>query len=350
MTIQTAQPMKGTLLGEVKAFLLDNSLSYEGTPAFTCLLRDDQDRIIGTGSLDGNVLKYIAIEKQHQGEGLLSQIMTSLVTHAFSNGHTHLFIFTKPNNKALFSPFGFFPIEETGQVLLMENKKDGIFQYTRSLERETEVFLRGRGLPETGDIGAIVVNCNPFTKGHRYLLAYAAKKCALLHVFVVSSDKSAFPAAVRFDLVKKGTEDLQNVIVHEASDYLVSSATFPSYFLKDSNKAGFVNCQLDIAIFLHYIVPALGINRRFVGTEPLCRTTEAYNRQMESMLGEKGVGFEEVARKQEGDVPISASLVRKLMAQGRFEDIKPLVPGTTYDFIMSPQGQAIGAQLKMENV
>ena len=111
-----------------------------------------------------------------------------------------------------------------------------------------------------------------------------------------------------------------------------------------------MNCQLDIAIFLHYIVPALGINRRFVGTEPLCKTTEAYNRQMESMLGEKGVGFEEVARKQEGDEPISASLVRKLMAQKRYEDIKDLVPETTYAFIMSPQGQAIGAQLKMENV
>ncbi|AEV30315.1 (citrate (pro-3S)-lyase) ligase [Sphaerochaeta pleomorpha str. Grapes] len=350
MTIQTAQPMKGTLLGEVKTFLSANSLSYEGDPSFTCLLRDDSDRIIGTGSLEGNVLKYIAIEKNHQGEGLLSQLMTSLVTQAFFEGYTHLFIFTKPKNKALFSPFGFFPIEETEQVLLMENRKDGILQYINSLERETEELVRGRGLSKIGDIGVIVVNCNPFTKGHRYLIAYAAQKCALLHVFVVSSDKSVFPSSVRFDLVKKGTEDLSNVLVHEASDYLVSSATFPSYFLKETNKAGFVNCQLDIGIFLHYIVPALGITRRFVGTEPLCRTTEAYNRQMELMLGAKGVGFEEVARKQESEVPISASLVRRLMAQKRFEDIKPLVPETTYDFIMSQQGQAIADQLKMERV
>jgi [citrate (pro-3S)-lyase] ligase len=350
MTIQTAQPMKGLLLEEVKAFLSANYLSFEGTPSFTCLLRDDNDRVIGTGSLDGNVLKYIAIEEHHQGEGLLSQIMTSLVSHAYANGYMHLFIFTKPKNKALFSPFGFYAIEETEQVLLMENRKDGIGQYIRGLKRETEKHESAKMQSKTGDIGVIVVNCNPFTKGHRYLLEYAAQKCALLHVFVVSSDKSAFPSSVRLDLVKKGTADIANVVVHEASDYLVSSATFPSYFLKDKNKAGMVNCELDIALFLHYIVPELGITRRFVGTEPLCRTTEAYNRQMQSMLGQQGVGFEEVARKQEGDVPISASLVRKLIAQKKFQELKPLVPETTYDFIMSPPGQAIAAQLEMEKV
>jgi [citrate (pro-3S)-lyase] ligase len=350
MTIQTAQPMNRLLLEEVKGFLSGNSLTFEGIPSFTCLLRDDRDNLIGTGSLDGNVLKYIAIEEHHQGEGLLSQIMTALVTQAFAAGHMHLFIFTKPKNKALFSPFGFYAIEETEQVLLMENRKDGIGQYIQGLQRETEKYSKAGILSKTGDIGVIVVNCNPFTKGHRYLLEYAAEKCALLHVFVVSSDKSAFPSSVRLDLVKKGTADLANVVVHEASDYLVSSATFPAYFLKDKNKAGMVNCQLDIALFLHYIVPGLGITRRFVGTEPLCRTTEAYNRQMQSMLGEQGVAFEEVARKQEGDVPISASLVRKLMAQKKFQDLKPLVPKTTYDFIMSSLGQAIVTQLEMEKV
>ncbi|WP_320129517.1 [citrate (pro-3S)-lyase] ligase [uncultured Sphaerochaeta sp.] len=350
MTIQTAHPMKGSVLEEVKAFLLVNGLTFEGLPAFSCMLRDDEEKLIGTGSLDGKVLKYIAIAKTNQGEGLLAQIMTTLVTQAFANGHTHLFIFTKPSNLILFQPFGFFPIGETSQVLLMENRKDGISHYIKSLERETEEFLQNRKLSLSGEIGVIVVNCNPFTYGHRYLLEYAARQCSLLHVFVVSSDKSAFPSAVRLALVKEGTKDMINVLVHEASDYLVSSATFPAYFLKDKNKAGSVNCELDIAIFLRYIVPALKINRRFVGTEPLCNTTEAYNRQMEQMLGQQGIEFTEVARKQIGEVPISASLVRSLMAQGKFEELKALVPKSTYDFIRSEAGQAIADQLLMEKV
>lgn len=347
---QNAQPMKGSLLEEVKAFLLEQGLVFEGIPEFSTVLRNDDYTIIGAGSLDGNVLKYIAVEKSHQGEGLLAQILTSLVTQAFSKGLRNLFVFTKPQNKALFIPFGFYPLEETSSVLLMENRKNGISGYVSALKKATDEAVLGRGLSMQGDVGTIVVNCNPFTRGHRYLLESSAAQCSLLHVFVVSSDKSAFPTDVRLSLVRQGVADIPNIVVHEASDYLVSVATFPSYFLKEQQSAGHLNSELDIAIFLHYIAPALGITCRFVGTEPLCMTTAAYNQQMQKMLEAKGVRFVEVERLQAGEQPISASRVRALMGLKEFAELEALVPASTYAFIMSEQGQAIASQLAIKKV
>lgn len=347
---QVAQPLEGPLLEEVKVFLREQGLVFEGVPFFSTVLRTDDDAIIGTGSLDGNVLKYIAIEKSHQGEGLLAQILTTLVTQAFSKGLRNLFVFTKPQNKALFIPFGFYPIEETSSVLLMENRKNGIASYVSDLKKSTSEVVQERGLAASGTIGTIVVNCNPFTKGHRYLLESASKQCSLLHVFVVSSDKSAFPTDVRLSLVRQGVADIPNILVHEASDYLVSVATFPSYFLKEKQGGGELNSELDIAIFLHYIVPALGITCRFVGTEPLCMTTAAYNRQMQRMLGAEGVQFVEVERLKAEELPISASRVRRLMGLKEFGKLETLVPTTTYAYIMSEPGQMIADQLAMEKV
>lgn len=347
---QNVQPMHGSLLSEVETFLLDQGLVFEGVPPFSTIIRNDDDTIIGTGSLDGNVLKYIAVEKSHQGEGLLSQILTTLVTEAFGRGLRNLFVFTKPQNKALFLPFGFYPIEETGSVLLMENRKNGIGRYVSALKKATDNAVLERGLTVSGVVGAIVVNCNPFTKGHRYLLESSASQCSLLHVFVVSSDKSAFPTDVRLSLVRQGVADIPNIVVHEASDYLVSVATFPSYFIKEKQSAPQLNSELDIAIFLHYIAPALGITCRFVGTEPLCKTTAAYNRQMQEMLEPKGVRFVEVERLESEEQPISASRVRSLMGLKKFDELEKLVPSTTYAFIMSERGQKIASQLAMEKV
>ncbi len=347
---QNVQPMYGSLLSEVETFLLEQDLVFEGIAEFTTILRDENYTIIGTGSLDGNVLKYIAIDSKHQGEGLLGRILTALVTHAISNGIRGLFVFTKPKNKTLFIPFGFYPIEETSSVLLMENRKNGIAQYVSALVKATDNAVLERGLTVSGVVGAIVVNCNPFTKGHRYLLESSAAQCSLLHVFVVSSDKSAFPTEVRLSLVRQGVADIPNIVVHEASDYLVSVATFPSYFIKEKQSAGQLNSELDIAIFLHYIAPALGITCRFVGTEPLCKTTAAYNRQMQEMLEPKGVRFVEVERLESEEQPISASRVRALMGLKKFDELEKLVPSTTYAFIMSERGQKIASQLAMEKV
>ena len=57
----------------------------------------------------------------------------------------------------------------------MENVRDGIGRYVRSLQHPKD---------NGGVIGAAVMNCNPFTNGHRYLVETAASQCELLHLFV----------------------------------------------------------------------------------------------------------------------------------------------------------------------
>ena len=217
----------------------------------------DEDELIATGSRDGNILKCIAVDDTRQGEGLTATVLTNLRQEAFRAGLTHLFLYTKPRNEHLFTPLLFYPIARTAQVLLMEDASSGIRNFLSSLDA-----------PE-GECGAIVMNADPFTLGHRYLVETAAKTCRNLLVFVLSEDRGHFPADVRLELVKRGTADLPNVTVLPTGPYLISSATFPTYFLKDRDQATDVQCMLDVEIFLRHFVPRFSITRRFVGTEPL---------------------------------------------------------------------------------
>ena len=34
-------------------------------------------------------------------------------------------------------------------------------------------------------------------------------------------------------MVKEGVKDLDRVILHQTSDYIISAATFPTYFMKE---------------------------------------------------------------------------------------------------------------------
>lgn len=334
-------PMKGKKLEEVKEFLGKKDLDYDEGVEFTVNLRDKNRNIVASGSLEDNILKCIAVSDSHQGEGLSSKVVTRLISQAFENGHSHLFVFTKPNNTCVFRDLAFHMISKTKDAALLENKKNGISDYVNSLKPKAGAY-------NEDDVAAIIVNCNPFTKGHLYLIEKAAKACSLLHILVVSEDKSVFPADIRLSLVKEGLAHLDNVMVHPTSNYLISSATFPTYFIKDEFKEGQVNTILDLTIFLDYFVEILNIKKRFVGTEPYDKVTAAYNEQMKSFLGENGVEVIEVPRYEIGDQAVSASRVRRLMAQGDYETIKEIVPPTTYDFLISEKGKEIAEIIRKE--
>lgn len=92
------------------------------------------------------------------------------------------------------------------------------------------------------------MNCNPFTKGHLALITYAARACDLLHIFVVEENRSQFPFADRLRLVREGTDHLANVIVHPSGPYMISNATFPTYFLKEGEDAAKIQSELDITL------------------------------------------------------------------------------------------------------
>ena len=303
-------------------FLAEAALTAEDMPEKTVLVWDGEE-LIATGSRQGNLLKYIAVDEMRQGEGLTATVLTALRQDAFQAGYDHLFLYTKPKNKYMFSSLFFYPVAQTDTVLLMEDRKNGIQSFLETLPSETS----------EGKVGAAVMNCNPFTLGHRYLIETAAKVCDKLYVFVLSEDKSQFPAADRLALVKAGTADLANVTVLPTGPYLISSATFPTYFLKDREAAQTVQCLLDIEIFSKYYVPKFGITHRFVGTEPLSPMTNMYNDALKAHLPIKGIAVQEIPRLQTGDTPISASYVRSLLGTGQRNILRTLIPETTFRYL-----------------
>lgn len=286
----------------------------------TVLIWEDGE-LAATGSRQDNLLKCIAVDDGYQGQGLTATLLTNLVQDAFLAGHQHLFLYTKPKNEVMFSSLFFYPVAKTDQVLLMENKRRGI-----------EKFLSALPSPCTqGNIGAAVMNCNPFTKGHRYLIETAARECDWMYVFVLSEDKSHFSAKDRLEMVKLGTADLPNVTVLPTGLYLLSAATFPTYFLKEREKAPQIQCQLDIGIFTQYYVPKFGITRRYVGTEPLSPMTNQYNDALKANLPGKGIELREIPRLAVQDQPISATTVRANLHQE--QALKELLPETTYRYL-----------------
>lgn len=333
MEIRTGNPFRGREKEKLVSFLKEQDLEYDENITYSMVLEEDGE-IIGTASSHNNVIKCVAISKEHQGENLLSTIFSHLVTHMFEQGIYHYFGFTKPKNKRLFEGVGLYPVAETDHVLLLENERDGIKKYMKKLQEETKMTEEnGMENKESDEIGAIVANCNPFTKGHRYLVEYAASRCRYLHLFILSEEQEFISSDARFHMVSEGIKDLKNVILHRTSDYLISPVVFPTYFMKEKDQAFTMNCMLDIEIFRRYIAKNLGITKRFVGSEPNCQVTNEYNRCLKEYLPQSGIEVEEIKRLEIDDMPVSASDVRRAYEGSRMEDVKRWVPETTYQYL-----------------
>ena len=322
MDVELNGALRGAKKEQWAAFLSRAGLEADEQVESTVLIWDEGE-LIATGSRMGNLLKCIAVDEFRQGEGLTATLLTQLRQDAFSRGYSHLFLYTKPKNEMMFSSLFFYPIAKTDTVLLMENKKGGIESFLRTLpDGDT-----------AGTVGAAVMNCNPFTKGHRYLIETAAKECDRLYVFVLSEDKSEFSAADRMEMVKRGTADLPNVTVLPTGPYLISSATFPTYFLKDRESAEQVHCLLDIEIFCRYYAPKFGITRRYVGTEPLSQMTNQYNDALKAHLPGKGIDLREIPRLEAEGKPVSASAVRAALKAGDTLTLQKFLPETTAGYL-----------------
>ena len=218
-----------------------------------------------------------------------------------------------------------------GTLVFLENRPDGFDRYLSDLAATRR----------PGVAGAIVMNANPFTLGHRYLVETAARACDVLHLFVLSEDASLVPFAVRRRLVQEGVAELPNVVLHDSGPYIISSATFPSYFLKDTAAVNENHARLDIAVFAR-IAQALGITKRFVGEEPASRVTSLYNRVMLEELPKAGVACEVVPRLASADgIAVSASTVRQALRDGDFERVRELVPASTYDYFTSVEAAPV---------
>lgn len=329
------------MLAQVDALLVENGITRDANLDYICAMVDGENRVIATGSCFGATLRCFAVSQQHQGEGLLNEVVSHLMEYQMARGYTHLFLYTKIKSAKFFQSLGFYEIARVdGTLVFMENRRNGFPSYLSRLEKTAR----------PGVSGAIVMNANPFTLGHQYLVETAAGRCDTLHLFLLSEDASLVPFGVRKQLVQAGTAHLKNVVLHDSGPYIISNATFPSYFLKDDAAVIQGHAKLDLAIFVR-IARALGVTVRFVGEEPTSQVTGLYNEIMAAQLPENGIDCVILPRKQALGKAISASTVRAALQAGDWQTLSRLVPQTTLDYFRSSEAEPVLRRIRSaENV
>ncbi len=325
-------------------------LGFEFDPGeveFTLILYALNGDLIGTGSHKGKILKYVAVSTKYRDSTAFALIVTTLTERVLAvNKNTY--VFTRPANAKYFKGIGFKEIASAKPLFtVLEFGFETIVNY--------QDYLRSiKATTKTEKIASIVVNCNPFTKGHRYLIEKAAMENELVYLFVVEEDLSVFPFAVRWKLIKNGINHLNNVVMVKGGDYIVSGSIFPAYFLKNESISDIMKKQaeLDVSIFANYIIPVLGIRKRYVGTENYCKTTAAYNEAMKTILPTVGVNIVEIERITSSENPqnpsmcISASLVREAIKNNTLCDMMSCLPDSTRDFLLSAESKEIREKIK----
>ena len=384
MEIQTLNPTTPRQRQRIEAFLKRNGLRFDDMHYYAAITDDDGEMIAG-GGLKGNVIKCVAVDDAHKGEAIANTLISHLIAHANEEGYSNVMLFTKPKNRQLFESLSFRLLAEAPEAVLMETGIGGINNTVEALKKireesekykeynkeckennkeckenseeceEEEKTNLNTSTPQHHNTttpqplttttplrGVVVMNCNPFTLGHRYLIEQAAKQVERLFVMVVREDCSLFAYAERKAMVEQGVAHLKNVTVIDGSEYAISQATFPTYFLKRLDDAADTQMLLDLDLFRRHIAPALGTTVRFVGTEPTDRLTRRYNQLMHEVLAD----VRETARLEKEGNAVSASRVRKAMEQGDMSTIRQLVPPTTLPYIIARLAtQALQAEL-----
>ncbi|WP_179217020.1 adenylyltransferase/cytidyltransferase family protein [Humidesulfovibrio mexicanus] len=183
--------------------------------------------------------------------------------------------------------------------------------------------------PASGIVGSIVMNCNPFTLGHKHLIRLAAGQVDHLFVFINRENRQHFNFEQRFRMVQAGTSDLPNVTVLPYSGAWGTASTHPQYFEKEANPNAQLDATDDLSNFGRYIAQALGITKRFAGQEPYCPVTSQYNRQMAEHMPRYGIEYIEVERHCVGGAAVSASAVRRCIREADYATLRRLVPEST---------------------
>lgn len=336
----------------VEAFLTANGLRLAPLDRYVVVTRDeDGDEILAGGGLDGNVIKCVAVSESARSEGLMNILVSRLIAIAREEGRESVKAFTKPENEGIFKSLGFALIASSPNAILMENGRGGLPEYRKYLE----------SLARPGRNGAIVMNANPFTKGHRYLVEQAASQVDNLYVIVVKEDRSRFPYVERKAMIEAGCAGLDNVVVCEGSDYAISAATFPTYFLKKLDDATDTQIALDLDLFVNHIAKPLGVTVRFAGSEPEDALTRRYNELMAEILpgtsvavvrqahqpdpelvkgsalrqARRPIDFVEIPRLEQNGNPISATSLRRALDKGNLKEAMEYIPKSTVPYLVA---------------
>ena len=219
--------------------------------------------------------------------------------------------------------------------MFLENRRDGFDRCLKGLAKTRQ----------PGACAAVVMNANPFTMGHRHLIEQAARENDWVHLFLLSEEAGPIPFAVRRRLVREGTEDLPNVILHDSGPYIISSATFPSYFLRDEDAAILAHARLDLAVF-GKIAAALGIESRYVGEEKSSHVTALYNETMAQELPALGIRFREIPRLALRGETVSASSVRQAIHDGDLASAAFMLPESSLRYFESAEAAPVIAAIR----
>ena len=271
-------------------------------------------RLAGTLGARGETLMGLAVDAGLEGEGIATRLFERAVTDLTLDGAGNIRVFTKASEAAKIAAVGFHLAEKTEAAALLEWNDD----FSPHLER---LRALSAGDPPSA---AIVMKADPFTLGHRFLAEEAAKAFPLVRVFVVSEDETFFSPEDRLAMAKAGLADLANVRVQPAGPYMVSLATFPSYFTRQEDLAR-THGELDAKLFVRQ-ARAAGIVCRFIGTEPFSPATREYGEALGRVLPAGGIELRVVPRTERDGVPVSASAVRRLAAAGRTRECLAFLP------------------------
>ncbi|MBR6458415.1 MAG: triphosphoribosyl-dephospho-CoA synthase, partial [Bacteroidales bacterium] len=320
---------------KVERFLEENGLRSEVLDYYYATQSADGSILAGAG-LAGDVIKCVAVSSAMRSEGLLVPVLSHLISEAAARGILNLKVFTKPSYQAVFESLGFKLLASAPLAVLMENG-NGLRDYCEYLSRHKAP-------------GVIIMNANPFTWGHRYLINQSLARFATpwpyskssissraqsrdLAIIPVREDVSLFTYEERREMIIKGADGDAEVL--EGSAYQISAATFPTYFLKDLSDAAETQMRLDIDLFGRHIAPALGASIRFVGAEPSDPLTARYNQLLREILPRYNVMVEVIPRKMDHGVPISAARVREALADGRFSEAASLVVESSRPYLLA---------------
>jgi len=304
---------------KVSCFLEAAGLRMDALDTYYAVQSPAGDILAGAG-ISGDIIKCVAVSEEVRSEGLLAPLVSRIIQDASLRGLHNLKVFTKPQYRELFESLGFRMIAQAPQAVLLENGR-GLASYCEYL----------RSMRRPGRSGVVVMNANPFTLGHRYLLSEALKHVDTLYVIPVMEDVSMFPYSERKAMIEAaGLGD--RLVVLDGSSYTISAATFPTYFLKDLSAASEEQMRLDLDLFAKHIVPSLGVSVRFVGSEPSDALTARYNSLMGELLP---VEVMEIGRLKAGGEYVSASRVRGYLNAGQYEKASALVPVSSRPYLLA---------------
>jgi len=303
----------------VVAFLKTFDLNYESDITYTLYMEDEKGEVVGTVSLNDYIIKCLAVNPSFQGENLAGKLINQLIEKLKAENKFYYSVFTKHEYEPLFLSLGFTKIVSTEKVSMLEFGTPKIDLVIDRLKTKIESTLDLK--LDDSKVCAVVANADPFTNGHLSLVEEGIlKRYDAVLVFIVQENKSYFTDKQRLTLAYVSLLPYENVMVVPSTKYIVSSMTFPGYFLHDAKLSEWA--KVDALIFKEYFMKKLNISMRYIGKE----TDDymiSYNNILKETLGENVTELDRVTL--DGQL-VSAKTVRKYIQEGNLDEALKYVP------------------------